>query len=293
MTSQVSRWQSPFMGASRGGRVTSRRAAFWSETFSCFVQTQHVELKPCLVGVHMVFHLWHVQYDKEKWWCLYSLCAMVGANLTCSTETVFDLMVCPWRFTFEIYNFLIVIMRFTQCAQCFVQIPHVQVKPCLVVCTWCFAQTGLTLRGWVNFTLNACAHGVGWLNAGWVDLTSAPSTLVFQIDLSLTTMNALHLAKKNNKHPFLSEVVRDYLSEKGGKQNMRAQFYINCFYLCRMMLLWCSWIVSSTLACVHHKRQQHETTGRYDRRLETTSAVGKASRRFRPRAMKSTFVFQK
>ena len=167
--------QSPFMGASRGGRVTSRRAAFWSETFSCFVQTQHVELKPCLVGVHMVFHLWHVQYDKEKWWCLYSLCAMVGANLTCSTETVFDLMVCPWRFTFEIYNFLIVIMRFTQCAQCFVQIPHVQVKPCLVVCTWCFAQTGLTLRGWVNFTLNACAHGVGWLNAGWVDLTSAPS----------------------------------------------------------------------------------------------------------------------
>ena len=67
-------------------------------------------------------------------------------------------------------------------AQCFVQIPHVQVKPCLVVCTWCFAQTGLTLRGWVNFTLNACAHGVGWLNAGWVDLTSAPSTRLKQFD---------------------------------------------------------------------------------------------------------------
>ena len=49
------------MGASRGGYVTSRggraEQPFDQPLFSCFVQTQHVELKPCLVGVHMVFHL--------------------------------------------------------------------------------------------------------------------------------------------------------------------------------------------------------------------------------------------
>ena len=50
---------------------------------------------------------------------------------------------------------------FTQCAPCFEQIEHVELEPCLVVCTWCFAQTGLTFHKCVDFTLNARAHVVG------------------------------------------------------------------------------------------------------------------------------------
>ena len=52
-------------------------------------------------------------------------------------------------------------MTSTQCAHCFVQIQNVELEPCLVVCPWCFAQAGLTLHKWVDFTLNACAHAVG------------------------------------------------------------------------------------------------------------------------------------
>ena len=113
--------------------------------------------------------------------------------------------------------FLNKMMILTQCAHCFVQIQHVEMTPCLwcahcvlhltrtiifnqnddidsvcamfcanwacwsapcfVVCPLCFAPEGLTLRKWVDFTLNGCAHAVGWLHAGWVDLTSAPSNL--------------------------------------------------------------------------------------------------------------------
>jgi hypothetical protein len=40
----------------------------------------------------------------------------------------------------------------------------VELEPCLVACTWCFAQTGLTLHC-VDFTLNACAP------LPWVDFT--------------------------------------------------------------------------------------------------------------------------
>ena len=54
-----------------------------------------------------------------------------------------------------------IVMTSTQCAHCFVQIQHVEQEPCLVVCPWCFAQAGLTLHKWVDFTLNACAHAVG------------------------------------------------------------------------------------------------------------------------------------
>ena len=50
---------------------------------------------------------------------------------------------------------------FTQCAPCFEQIQHVELEPCLVVCTWCFAQTGLTFHKCADFTLNARAHVVG------------------------------------------------------------------------------------------------------------------------------------
>ena len=53
------------------------------------------------------------------------------------------------------------VMTSTQCAHCSVQIQYVELEPCLVVCPWCFAQAGLTLHKWVDFTLNACAHAVG------------------------------------------------------------------------------------------------------------------------------------
>ena len=54
------------------------------------------------------------------------------------------------------------------------QIQHVALGPCLVVRLWCFAQAGLTLHKWVDFKLNASAHAVGGLYAGWVDFTSVP-----------------------------------------------------------------------------------------------------------------------
>ena len=53
------------------------------------------------------------------------------------------------------------VMTLTQCAQCFVQIQHVELTPCFVVCPARFAPEGLTLRTWVDFTRNGCAHAVG------------------------------------------------------------------------------------------------------------------------------------
>ena len=55
--------------------------------------------------------------------------------------------------------------------------------PCFVVCPLCFAPEGLTLRKWVDFTLKWCAHAVGWLHAGWVDLTPAPSSSYYSLRL--------------------------------------------------------------------------------------------------------------
>ena len=43
---------------------------------------------------------------------------------------------------------------------------------------WC--AHGVLLK-WADFTLNACAHAMGSLYAGWVDLTSAPSIYFFNI----------------------------------------------------------------------------------------------------------------
>ena len=53
--------------------------------------------------------------------------------------------------------------------------------PCFVVCPLCFAPEGLTLRKRVDFPLKWCAHAVGWLHAGWVDLAPAPSIYIYII----------------------------------------------------------------------------------------------------------------
>ena len=145
--------------------------------------------------------------------------------------------------------FLNKMMILTQCAHCFVQIQHVEMTPCLwcahcvlhltrtivfnqnddidsvcamfcanwacwsapcfVVCPLCFAPEGLTLRKWVDFTLNGCAHAVGWLHAGWVDLTPAPST----IDLGPFTFNPSVAATSRKKRMKWTNLKRQSLSE--------------------------------------------------------------------------------
>ena len=70
----------------------------------------------------------------------------------------------PIVFAFGMYSFCDQNDNWPQCAQCFVQIQHVEMTPCSAVCPLCFAPEGLTLRKWV---VNGCAH------AWWVDFIRA------------------------------------------------------------------------------------------------------------------------
>ena len=90
-------------------------------------------------------------------------------------EVIPCFVVCPLCFAFDMYSLGDKSDDiYSACAGKF------ELEPCLVVCPWCFAQAGLTLytsgstSRWMR--VPSCAHAVGWLHAGWVDLTSAPST---------------------------------------------------------------------------------------------------------------------
>ena len=93
---------------------------------------------------------------------------MVGANLTCSTETVFDgapMVFHIWNIQFfdhsdEIYSVCAMFRANSTCSS----------EAMFGGVHMVFCPNGVDFTR-VNFTLNACAHGVGWLNAGRVDLT--------------------------------------------------------------------------------------------------------------------------
>ena len=69
-------------------------------------------------------------------------------------------------------------------------------------CTLRFGFDGLTFRGWVDFSLTARAHAVGWLHATWVDLTPPPSTdcILYTIEVgsSVITGNRGSNSRANN-----------------------------------------------------------------------------------------------
>ena len=132
MTSQVS-WVCVVMGTEsvHGGVARwslnvargSRRAAFWSATFFMFRAVVGANLtcstETVFGGVHMVFHIWHVQYDK-KWWYLLSVrsgwCKSNMFNWNCfwwCAHGVSHLTCAVWQRK---------MMISTQCAQWLVQV---------------------------------------------------------------------------------------------------------------------------------------------------------------------------
>ena len=133
----------------------------WSDTMFC--------------GAPIVFCIWHAQFSWARCDDIDSVCAMFGANPACWSETMF--VVCPLCFGFDMKSFCDQNDDIDSVCTIFRANPACWSAPCFVVCPVCFAPEGLTLRKWVDFTLNGCAHAVGWLHAGWVDLTSAPSNL--------------------------------------------------------------------------------------------------------------------
>ena len=82
------------METSHGGRVTSRggraEQPFDQPLFSCFGQIQHVQLKRCLMVCAWCFSFDMCSVTKKGDNDTCSVCVMVRANPTCSTETVFD-----------------------------------------------------------------------------------------------------------------------------------------------------------------------------------------------------------
>ena len=134
----------------------------WSDTMFC--------------GVLIAFCIWYVHSLWPKWWHRLSVRNVSSKSSMLKWHQVLWCAHCVLHLTCTVYSFSDQNADIDSACPCFVQIQHVEVTPGFVVCPLCFAPEGLTLHKWVDFTLNGCAHAVGWLHAGWVDLTPAPST---------------------------------------------------------------------------------------------------------------------
>ena len=91
---------------------------------------------------------------------------------TCSSEARAHCVLCFKMLTWTMKNCIL-----PQRAQEILHHMNVRVICNIAACTLRFGFDGLTFRGWVDFSLTARAHAVGWLHATWVDLTPPPSTI--------------------------------------------------------------------------------------------------------------------
>ena len=105
----------------------------------CFVQIQHVEVAPGFVVYPLCVCIWHVQ-------CTVLVTKMLTltqhANVSCKSRMLkwHHVLWCAHCVLHLICTFFMTkVMTSTQCAQCFVQIQHVEVTPGFVVCALCFA----------------------------------------------------------------------------------------------------------------------------------------------------------
>ena len=90
---------------------------------------------------------------------------------TCSSEARAHCVLCFKMLTWTMKNCIL-----PQRAQEILHHMNVRAICNIAACTLRFGFDGLTFRGWVDFSLTARAHAVGWLRATWVDLTPPPSS---------------------------------------------------------------------------------------------------------------------